>query len=622
MATDSLDRFLQIDDRARLCREVQVAAGAMGPAQTQRLLAHARALAPAMDALRLGVVHTYTSDLLDPWLELAAALQGLDLHTYHAPYGLALQQAQADSALVAHRPDITLLMLRREDLHPELVAPVVCLDAEAQQLLREQAAARLLEIVALFRAQPVGHLVVTLLPSLAGPALGLFDIQSDRSEAAWWSAFKAGAAGLLRERSPSTLFLDLDEVVSQVGRQSFFDYRFWHSASYPFAAAGAWEFARRIASVAVVLKTPKAKVIVLDADNTLWGGVVGEDGFDGIALGAEYPGKAFVQFQRRLLALQQRGFLLAMCSKNNEQDVQEVLTRHPHQVLRDEHFAAKRVNWVPKPDNLESLARELNLGLDSFIFVDDSDHECAAVRHRLPQVEVVQVPKRVIDVPSCLDAVARLEVLSLTQEDLEKTRMYSDERRRKALLDEVSEGGEGASGYLKRLGMRMTINLDPSRHVTRLSQLSGKTNQFNLTTRRYSEQQVQQFIDSEQVLVADFSLADTFGDSGIVGLAIMRLGGDGQAELDTFLMSCRVIGREAEGAFMHALMRLLAERGVSRLVADYLPTAKNQLAREYLSQQGFVQGEDGRFRFDLTAQAVHDESYFPITIELKQPVVA
>ena len=172
----------------------------------------------------------------------------------------------------------------------------------------------------------------------------------------------------------------------------------------------------------VVLKFPKAKVIVLDADNTLWGGIIGEDGIDGIALGSDYPGNAFLQFQRRLLDYQQRGFILALCSKNNAADVDQVLKQHPHQLLRDEHFAARRVNWLPKPDNLVSLAEELNLGLDSFIFVDDSDHECAAVRQRLPQVEVVRTPSRPIDIPGCLEHVSRLEVLSLTAEDMVKPR--------------------------------------------------------------------------------------------------------------------------------------------------------------------------------------------------------
>lgn len=620
MAKDPFDTLLQIESRAALHREVALTQAAIGPVQAQRLIARARTLGPVAGELRLGIVHTYTSDLLDPWFELAAALQGLESKVYHAPYGLALQEAQAGSPLVAHRPDITLLMLRREDLHPALAAPIVGLEDADQDRVRTEALQRLRDVLSMFRAQAVGYLVVTLLPSLAPPSLGLYDAQHERGEAAWWAGFKAELTTWMRGHVPSSLFLDLDDVVARVGHAAFFDRRYWYSATYPFTGPAAREFTRRVVSIAVTLRQPKAKVIVLDADNTLWGGIVGEDGPDGIALGPEYPGRVYMDFQRRLLDFQQRGFLLAMCSKNNERDVLEVLREHPHQLLRESHFAAMRVNWEPKPDNLAALAAELNLGLDSFVFVDDSDHECAAVRHRLPQVEVVQVPPRAVDIPGCLDLVARLEVLSLTREDLAKTRLYDEERKRRSLSEDVARGGGGAADYLARLGMKMTVRLDPAEHVTRLSQLSGKTNQFNLTTRRYSEQQVREFIDRDDVLVADFSLADTFGDSGVVGLAIWRRPAPDEAELDSFLMSCRVIGREAECAFLHTMLRHLQAQGVRHVVADFLPTAKNDLVRQFLPEQGFRADAAGRFRLDLAECPPRAEGEFPIAVAVELPL--
>ncbi|HMO46581.1 MAG TPA: HAD-IIIC family phosphatase [Rubrivivax sp.] len=621
MAKDPFDALLQIDSLGALNRELAQTSLAVGPLQLNPLLSRARELAPAAATLRIGIVHTYTSDLLDPWFELAAALQQLRIDLYHAPYGLALQEAAPNSALVAHRPDITLLLLRRADLVPALESPFVGDDPQAQAALRDSALRRLQDIVAMFRAQPVGHLVVSLLPGLAGPALGLYDVQFERGEAAWWAAFKTEAAGWMREHVPSSLYLDLDEVQAQVGRDGFFDRRYWYSATFPFAAPAAREITRRVVTIGVSLRAPKAKVIVLDADNTLWGGIVGEDGPHGIALGPEYPGKVYVDFQRRLLDFRQRGFLLAMCSKNNEADVLEVLRDHPHQVLRESHFAARRVNWEPKPDNIESLALELNLGLESFVFVDDSDHECAAVRHHLPQVEVIQVPKRALDVPLCLDCVARLEILSLTSEDLAKSRMYEQERQRRALGEDLAGSG-GAPEYLARLGMRMTLRFDPSEHVARLSQLSGKTNQFNLTTRRYSEHQMRGFIDSGDTLVADFSLADTFGDSGVVGLAIWRRTAADAVELDTFLMSCRVIGREAESAFLHAQLRHLQAQGVRHIVANYLQTAKNGLAKDFLPVQGFEADASGRFEMDLSHRPPRAESEFPISVTVAAPAPA
>lgn len=610
------DDLLTLTDRPTLRAELARLPAALNLPQAQTLASHAAALLPETQPLRLAVVHTYTSDLLDPWLGLSAALEGLSVQTYHAPYGLALQEAEPGSALLAHQPDITLLMLRREDLHPDMALPVTGLSAEQRDALRQACLAQLADVVGRFRAQPVGQIVLSLLPALTPSTLGLYDAQSEASEAAWWAQVRSDIAAWIRSACPSTLLLDLDEVAHQVGRAQFFDRRYWHSAQFPFTAVAAREFTRRIMAVGTVLKTPKAKVIVLDADNTLWGGVIGEDGMDGIALGPDYPGSAYVEFQRRILDFQQRGFILAMCSKNNAADVDEVLQKHPHQVLREGHFAARRVNWVPKPDNLVSLAEELNLGLDSFIFVDDSDHECAAVRERLPQVQVVQVPGRAVDVATCLDQVSRLEVLALTREDLEKTAMYAQERQRRELIEGAAAAGAVGGDYLARLGMKMCVTLAPLPHLARLSQLTKKTNQFNLTTRRYDEHQMQAFMTSSEWLVADFSLADKFGDSGIVGLAMFRISAPGAAELDTFLMSCRVIGRQAESAFLNALLRVLTERGVHEVLADYIPTAKNPLVKDLLPQHGFTLRADGRYVRQLQVHPAQPASAFPIELTL------
>lgn len=611
-ARPAFDDLLAHTSRSALQSELARWPSPLTLPQAEQLRAHAIALEPAPQPLRLAVVHTYTSDLLEPWLGLQSALEGFTLHAYHAPYGLAMQEAAPGSPLVAHGPDVTLLMLRREDLHPDLSRPIVAAGAERLDALRAACVARVAEITAAFRAQPVGQIVLTLLPPLLPPSLGLHDAQAEVSEAAWWQSTKSAIAQMLRRDCPASTFVDVDEVQAQVGRDAFFDRRYWYSATYPFTAPAAAEFARRVVVVATVLRKPRAKVLVLDADNTLWGGIVGEDGLDGIALGPEYPGNAYADFQRRVLAFQQRGLILAMCSKNNPADVDQVLHEHPHQVLRDGHFAARRVNWLPKPDNLRSLAEELNLGLDSFVFVDDSDHECAAVRLELPQVEVVQVPKRPVDVPSCLDRVARLEVLTLTAEDLAKTEMYAQERQRRELISDISRSGGDQSDHLKRLGMSMRIGVDPLPHLARLAQLTRKTNQFNLTTRRYDEQRMRQFIEGDDTLVLDFALADVFGDSGIVGLAIWRRSAPGHADLDTFLMSCRVIGRMAESAFLAAGLRLLAAEGVTQVTADYLPTAKNDLVREFLPQHGFV--PDGQGRWTRSLATIPDD--FPIAVSL------
>lgn len=610
----SFDDLLALKSRARIRTTLTASRLALNLPQAQSLFAHLERCEPAAQPLRLAVVHTYTSELLDPWLSLAASLEGFELQTYHASYGVTVQEAHDGSGLAAHRPDVTLLLLQREDLHPQLARPVTGLAPDSQSALRDDVLERFATFVQRFRRLNIGYLVVSFLPPIGLNGLGLYDAISERSHSIWWHRLKADIGRYLSESVKASILVDLDDVLTEVGRDAFFDRRLWYTARYPFAPAGAREFARRVMAVGATAKLPKAKVLVLDADNTLWGGIIGEDGIDGIALGPDYPGNAFVDFQKRILDYQQRGFILALCSKNNPADLDQVLKEHPHQILRDEHFAARRVNWEPKPDNLISLAEELNLGLESFVFVDDSDHECAAVLQRLPQIEVIQTPSRPIDIPTCLDHVARLEVLQLTDEDLVKTEMYVQERKRREMRDQSATSGGGLAEYLASLDMRMQVSIDCATHLTRLSQLTQKTNQFNLTTRRYNESQMQEMMSSDSWMVADFSLTDVFGNSGIVGLAIFQLTDHDRAELNTFLMSCRVIGRDAEAAFLQYLLRELNDRGVTTVLADYLPTPKNALAKDFLVQQGFALGPSGRLERNFGITLPSSEGAFPITV--------
>jgi len=613
--SDALGAWLEVQSRPDLSQTILDSRAALTLPQVKQLTARMDVLEVPEHTLRIGIVHTYTSDLLDPWLRFELALQGMNCDLYHAPYGVLLQEAQPGAGLVRHDPDLTVLLLQREDLHPYFRQPLSALGSDDQVELLQQSLENLVNLVARFREPVGGLLLVTLLPRMSGPGLGLFDSHSDRSEAVWWAQFKSRLAARLRTDVKSSLFLDLDEMLAECGRARFFDHRLWYSSAFPFAPEAARELSRRIAALGAVTKYPKIKVIALDADNTLWGGVIGEDGIHGIALGPDYPGNAYVAFQRRLLDFQQRGFVLALCSKNNPTDLDQVLDEHPHQVLRSQHFAARRVNWEPKPRNLVSLAEELNLGLSSFVFVDDSDHECAAVRHQLPQVQVVQVPRRPVDLAACLDRVARLEILSLTAEDRTKTELYAEERRRREQLAAVSSGGGDLEEYLRSLQMRMKVSFDDSTQLPRLAQLTQKTNQFNLTTRRYAERQIQDFIESHDYLVAHFSLADTFGDSGVVGLAILRRLADSIAEIDTFLMSCRVIGRRAETTFLETVLERLASEGITRVVADYLPTSKNGPASGFLAESGFERAQGGRFARSLTQSPPWFGRPAPISVE-------
>jgi len=496
--SDVIRRALAAGTRSEVLAALLPGRPSLPVSEIQSLTRHLEALGETKLPLRIGVLHTYTSDLLTPYLRFEALLQGLEPDIYYGPYGSVVQEATSSSGLVAHNPDLTVLLLQWEDLDPGIAGLPGGLSPSESASLAKRVRVQFLQQVGAVRQAVGGHLVLTLLPPPCGPGLGNFDAMAPNSQQGWRSLVKADIASALRTQLASTSLLDLDESVATVGRDQFFDLRWWYTARSPFSPAAAQDLARRVIALGAVLKRPRAKVIVLDADNTLWGGIIGEDGMDGIALGPEYPGNAYVAFQQRLIQYQQRGFILALCSKNNEADVLEVLRNHPHQVLREAHFVALRINWEPKPQNLQTLAEQLKLGLDSFVFVDDSAHECDLVRQTLPIVEVVQTPSRPVEIPTCLDRLARLEVIALTDEDRRKTELYVQERSR----SDLAATSIDTASYLRSLNMEMSVTFNDTRQIARIAQLTQKTNQFNLTTQRYTEDAIARLSDADDWLVA------------------------------------------------------------------------------------------------------------------------
>jgi len=618
VANEVINQWLTNASRTVLAARINHSDAYLTLPQARKLSFHLKTIDDNAPPLRIGILHSYTSDLLNPWLELEVRLQGLTPSLYHAPFGLNLQEATEGSGLAKHAADLTVLLLQDTDLHPAISEPISRLTVEMRRRVRKEAINGLLGILRLFRERVGGQLVLTVLPKLHAPGLGLFDLQSDRSESRWRDELKHGIAEAMRQSVPASIFLDLDQALADLGRNEFFDLRLWQSCLYPYTPRASREVARRIAALGAVIKHPKAKVIALDADNTLWGGVIGEDGMNGIALGPDYPGVAYMDFQRRLLDYQQRGFVLVLCSKNNPEDLDRVLREHPHQLLRPDHFSASRVNWNQKPQNLIEIADELNLGLDSFVFVDDSEHECALMNSQLPQVEVVKTPKRPIDIATCLDQVARLEILALSDEDRGKTQLYRQQRARRSLEYEIVGQGGSIDDYLQSLKMQMHINIDNAEEITRLSQLTQKTNQFNLTTRRYDPAQIQHFIQSPDWTAASFTLSDAFGHSGIVGLCLCKQTGIDSVEIDTFLMSCRVIGRMAESAFLEGLLRHLQAHGIRDLTSHYLPTEKNRIVASFLEDHDFIASGVDQWSRSLTRYPPKPEAAFPIKVVLRK----
>ncbi len=324
------------------------------------------------------------------------------------------------------------------------------------------------------------------------------------------------------------------------------------------------------------------KVLVCDLDNTLWKGIVGEDGFDGIELAATGAGGAHRDLQRAILDLYYRGIILAVCSKNNHAEAWEVIERHPDMLLRPEHFAAVRINWLDKNVNLTSIAAELNVGIESLVFLDDNPHEQHLVRQTLPQIRVLDVGSDAYEYAAAVRSEPGFERLFLSQEDQSRGRMYAERR----LRDEAQQSSEGLESYLHSLNTVVTGVQWGHEVIDRVAQLTQKTNQCNLTTKRYTSSQIAELHASSHSQVLAYRVSDRFGDSGIVGVSILRFDGD-DCEIDSLLLSCRVIGRGIETAMLFDIVQQASFQACRRLIGYYRPTPKNMSCADFYETHGF-----------------------------------
>ncbi len=368
------------------------------------------------------------------------------------------------------------------------------------------------------------------------------------------------------------------------------DFRYYSSSKALYTVSFYKAYAEYIKPIVLSAMGMSKKALIFDCDNTLWKGVLGEDGLGGIKMSEKTPsGAVFAEVQDLALALAGQGVILGICSKNNPEDVEEVIANHPDMKIRDEHVAVKKVNWNDKVSNLKEIAEELNIGLDSMVFVEDSDFEANYVRRLLPEVTVLKVPDVLHLYPAMLrDNMNLFYRLSISGEDAEKTKMYKDEARRNLQKENFGDMGN----YLKSLGLKLKIYIDEKAHLSRMAQLTQKTNQFNLTTRRYTESDMERFVTGEGHSVFAFGLEDKFGDYGMTGLCITRLDKPKKyAVIDTLLMSCRVIGRDIEFPFVDFVIKYLDSMGIETLKAKYVKTLKNSQVSDFFDKVGFRLGE-------------------------------
>lgn len=405
----------------------------------------------------------------------------------------------------------------------------------------------------------------------------------------------------LRERAAGhgVALLSVDTWAAESGIAAWFDPALWYAAKQEVHPRASLMYGDQVGRLVAALRGRSAKCLVLDLDNTLWGGVIGDDGMSGIVVGQGSPGgEAFVAFQRYARQLARRGVLLGVCSKNDHAVAMEAFETHPEMVLKPEDISCFVANWQDKAANLRHIAESLNIGLDALVFVDDNPAERRLIREELPMVAVPEMPEDPAEYVGCLAAAGYFEALELTAEDHRRTELYRANASRQALRQTATDMGS----YLRGLDMKLVWSSFDDLGFRRIVQLINKTNQFNLTTRRYTDAEVEAVMRDEQALTLQLRLTDVHGDNGVIGVVVGFRNSEGDLVLDTWLMSCRVLGRGVEDATLNLIAARAKELGCTRIVGIYRPSAKNGMVRDHYRRLDFdllEELDDGSSRWVL-----------------------
>jgi FkbH-like protein len=549
--------------------------------------------------LRLAVLASFTADFVRPFLVVEANAAGIAVSPWFAPFG-QFEQVVLDptSALWAEPVGAVWLAMRIEDVDPLLVTDFPDLSVVQRTERITSIGDRLLGLVGAVRERTSAPILVSnhALP----PTLDVFDANDPDGLVHLVAVENRRIARALVNVHGAQIF-DWAGLHAQVGRH-FGDPKLWYMARSPVATDSLSILARRLARSLRAAVLPAAKCIVLDLDNTLWGGVLGDDGPERVQLGDAHPGSVFKDFQLALLQLRRRGFLLAIASKNDAQTVDSMLRTHPEMILRPKDFAAIFANWEPKATNLRRIAEQLNIGLDSLVFIDDNPLERAQVSAELPMVVVPELPTDPMRFVSALADVAALDRPRLSQEDRIRTEMYQQDNAR----NEVARNAPDVATFLASLEMKAVVDRCTPMVLERVHQLIQKTNQFNLTTRRYAIDEVSRLARSPEAAVAWLRFSDRFGDMGLVCVGIVRQMEPAVWEIETFLMSCRVMGKGVEDAFLSYLFELAVAGGARTIRGVFRRTAKNTPVERFYDDRGFrrVAGtaDEGIFERDPIAQ--------------------
>jgi len=551
---------------------------------------------PHLIECRVMILRSFTVEPLIPLLRAAAFSAGIRLHVQISDFNVYVQEIlDPESKLYRSKPDLVILAVQTADVAPQLWRSYGGLTSEQRAEIIAGVADQFRNWIEVFRDHCEADLIVHNLQLPAVPSRGLLEAQSVDGQQDAVVDINRCLRRLASEHS-GVHILDYDGLVARHGRVGWSDETKRFTMSLPIAPAHMVDLCEEWMRFLHPITGKIAKAVVVDLDNTLWGGILGEDGASGIQIGPEYPGALYLEVQRTLLDLRDRGIVLAVASKNDPQEAMEVLATHPDMLLRPYHFSAFRIGWQEKSQSLREIAAELNIGVDTLAFLDDNPVERERIAAELPAVTVIDLPGEPVGFAQAIRACPALERLRVSSEDLQRAQYYDDQKRRQ----ELQSASRSPEEFFSSLKQVVEIRPVSPSNISRIAQLTQKTNQFNLTTRRYTEQQIAAIASDTEADVFAMRVKDVYNDNGIVGVVILRYD-DAICEIDTFLLSCRVIGRTVETALLSFVCERARERGATTLSGRFVPTKKNAPAADFYPRHGFAAAakRDGESSYSL-----------------------
>ena len=403
------------------------------------------------------------------------------------------------------------------------------------------------------------------------------------------------------QEAKNTFLIDLDALQTALGRSTFADPKLYYVAKMPISLAALPAAAKLVVDVVRSLQGAVKKCLVLDLDNTLWGGVIGDDGLSGIQIGELGTGHAFSDFQKWLKELKNRGILLTVCSKNNEDTAKEPFEKHPEMALRLEDFSMFVANWEDKARNIRTIQQALNIGMDSMVFLDDNPFERELVRTMIPEITVPELPEDPALYLQYLRGLDLFETASYSREDAGRTEQYREKAQRAAF----EAAFQSYDDYLEALQMRASASAFDPFHYPRIAQLTQRSNQFNLRTVRYTEAEIEALAQDDSRIGLYFTLKDKFGDHGLISVVVLEKQPEDTLFISEWLMSCRVLKRGMEEFIVDKILSVAAQQGFRRVVGEYIPTPKNAMVKDLYEQLGFARLENGRFQAEVSGFPYH-----------------